>query len=317
MLVMFRVQPGAWALYATVAQRLICWSRRIGAPHGLFSSEAEARHYEEEYGPGVYVWTQTVSVGVVMCMDADECAEYPGVPLTMYDGGPDMCPPGDHADAAGYIWVDRADPVVDMAACVAGPPVPPVPVVSGVAPAALPPAGGTLTVSGTGLTAATEVRLVKISDGAVRSLPFTVGSATQLAATVAAGVPAGTYRLEVRDGAGHTSTWVGTFTKQAPVPTITGISPNCVTAYNAFTLTITGTDLQAGGVTGFYVDDQPYTNYNAYNFTVLSNTQVRGSIGEVEHDGPGDWYGDVVVQYPGGTARLPAALRVRPPGYGC
>ena len=105
--------------------------------------------------------------------------------------------------------------------------------------------------------------------------------------------------------------------KSRPPLTITSISPPCVTAYSGATFTVNGTGFETNSVDGFFIDDRPTTIYEAGNFQVLSDTQLSGIIGEIEHDGPGDWLGNVVVTSPYGEAVKVGALRVKPPGQSC
>ncbi|HEX5245566.1 MAG TPA: fibronectin type III domain-containing protein [Gaiellaceae bacterium] len=97
------------------------------------------------------------------------------------------------------------------------------------------PGGGgahaTVTVNGTNLTGATDVKL----DG--RSAPFSVVSATKLTFTVPAGASSGTIRVITPGGS---DTTVGLFTV-SPSSTITSVSPGSGPV--GASVTITGTDL--------------------------------------------------------------------------
>ena len=164
-------------------------------------------------------------------------------------------------------------------------PTNPVPTITSITPnTAVVGSTPTVTVTGTGFTAASVVNV----DGA--SIPSTFVSATQLTGTVPAGAPAGVYSVTVVNPTpgGGTSNAV-TFTVTNPVPTITSFTPT--SGGPGTTVTITGTNLL--GTTAIRIG-----TFNVPNYTVVSAT----SITFVVPNGTGSLSGTIAVVTLGGTA---------------
>ena len=133
-------------------------------------------------------------------------------------------------------------------------------------------AGSIITITGTNFTGATAVI---IGAGNTPASGFTINSATQITATVAAGTSSGTIKVTTPGGIA-TSSSSFTFTAAAPSPTITSVtgppafSPWLVTGGN---ITINGTNF-----TGATSVTAGTGNTAVSNFTVVSATQITARI---------------------------------------
>ena len=118
----------------------------------------------------------------------------------------------------------------------------PLPMVVTISPSASPDTAPTpVTIIGTGFVGAVTAWL---EDPATTTLTgLAVGSATQLTATVPAGVALGTWEVRVAADAGTSALAGVTFTVTAPLPpTVTGITPNAGPRANPTPVTIDGTN---------------------------------------------------------------------------
>lgn len=120
-------------------------------------------------------------------------------------------------------------------------------------------AGATVTINGTNFTGASQVQF-----GGVNAASFTVVSATQITAVVAAGSASGNVSVTAPGG---TASLAG-FTFLLP-PTVTGFVP--ATAQAGATITITGTNFT--GATAVMFGNTP-----AASFTVVSATQITATV---------------------------------------
>ncbi|MFI0714392.1 IPT/TIG domain-containing protein [Streptomyces inhibens] len=159
--------------------------------------------------------------------------------------------------------------------------VTPVPTLSSVNPVSGPTSGGTtVTLTGSGLTAATAVRF-----GTTAATSFTVLSDTHISAVAPAGT--GTVQVTVTTPGGTTN---GIPYSYATTPDVTGVSPSQGPRSGGNTVTLTGTGLAGATAVTFGVTP-------AASFTVVSPTQLTavappGAAGLV----------DVTVTTPGGTS---------------
>src|SRR5262249_36935324 len=164
--------------------------------------------------------------------------------------------------------------------------------VSGVSPTSGSTAGGTsVTISGSGFTGASAV-----SFGGVAAAGFTINSATQITATAppqAAGTvdvivttPSGTSVVSAADHFTYNA---------APLPAVTGVSPNTGTTAGGTSVTITGSNFTAATAVTF-------GTVPAAGFTVVSATQITATA-------PPQATGvvDVTVTTPSGTSATSAA----------
>jgi hypothetical protein len=124
-----------------------------------------------------------------------------------------------------------------------------------------------ITINGTGLNYAMGVTI-----GAVALTNFTIVSSSQITATVPSNTETGTLTV-----LGNTSYSVppanvnaGTFTVNASVMTVSGLSPN--TGYSLTSITITGTNFTTNA-TGVKIG-----TINLTNFTVVSDTEITATI---------------------------------------
>ena len=165
-----------------------------------------------------------------------------------------------------------------------------VPIVTGVSPSSGPTTGGTtVTITGTGLTAATAVNF-----GATNASGYTVNSSTQITATSPAGA-AGTVDITVTTAGGTTITNSNDHFTYVAAPTVTSVSPSSGSTAGGTSVVITGTNFSA-------VTAVKFGATTAGSFTVNSNTQITatspgGSAGAV----------DVTVVSPGGTSATNAS----------
>ncbi len=175
-----------------------------------------------------------------------------------------------------------------------------VPSVTGVAPTSGPMSGGTLvTISGTGLGAATTVLF-----GSVAARAVTVVSDTRATATSPA-EPQGVVNIRVKTPGGTSpSTAADRFRIRPPVPTVTGVTPAWGPASGGTAVTITGTNLT--GATSVLFGGAAAT------FAVDSSTMVT-AVSPVEGVGPQN----VRVVTPGGASPEGGAdpFLVQPVGY--
>jgi hypothetical protein len=136
------------------------------------------------------------------------------------------------------------------------------PAVNSISPTSGPPKGGTaVTITGTGLTGATQVRF-----GTVPATSFKVVSSAEITAVSPAQPPA-THWIDVTTPSGTTvATAADSFTYN-PVPTLGWISPTSGLTTGGTAITITGTGLT--GATQVLFGAVP-----AKSFTVVSSTEV-------------------------------------------
>jgi len=168
---------------------------------------------------------------------------------------------------------------------------PPAPAVTSVTPSSGPANKTTpVTLTGTELAGATRV-----TAGGV-TVPFVKVSATQLDVTLPARA-AGVVALQVTTPNGVSSANGGsTFTYQAPVPTITGVTPRTGLTYVSTPVVVTGENL--GDATKLTLDGV------SVPFTKVSSTQLKATL-------PAHAAGEVNLQVtaPGGLSALGSAAR--------
>ena len=163
------------------------------------------------------------------------------------------------------------------------------PVVSGLAPASGPEAGGTsVTVTGTGFTGATGV-----SFGGTAATSFSVGGSGALTAVAPAGT--GTVDVTVTTPYGTSSTGgAGNDFSYIPAPVLTVVSPGSGPTTGGTSVTLTGTALT--GVTAIYFGSTPATGYIVNNDGTLTVTAPAGT-----------GTADITVVTPGGTSAISTA----------
>ncbi|WP_346534398.1 IPT/TIG domain-containing protein [Micromonospora sp. DPT] len=167
----------------------------------------------------------------------------------------------------------------------------PVPTVSAVTPTSGPTAGGTVvTVRGTGLTGATEVRF-----GAAAATGVSVVDDTTLTAVAPAG--SGTVDVRVTTPGGTSPTSIAARYTYRLAPTVTAISPTFGPATGGTTVTITGSQFTGTTVVRFGTATARYT--------VASDTKITA----VAPAGSGTV--DVRVTTPDGTSPTSTAARFR------
>jgi hypothetical protein len=154
-------------------------------------------------------------------------------------------------NAAGVTGLNPASLTLDFNDPTLGPPT----VTSLIVPNTTP--GTTITINGTNFTGASAVNI----GGQVAT--FTVVSATQITATIPAGVVGTSLSVTTPSGTGST---VGF----APAPTITGFSPSA--AAPGSVVTLTGANFITGAVSTVFIGGQPAT------FTVVSPTQITVTV---------------------------------------
>ncbi|MFF7234638.1 IPT/TIG domain-containing protein [Streptomyces sioyaensis] len=155
------------------------------------------------------------------------------------------------------------------------------PVLTALSPNAGSAAGGTaVTLSGAEFTGATAVRF-----GAV-SVPFTLTSSTQIAATAPAG--SGTAQVTVTTPVGTSNAAPYTYISVA-VPVLSSASPNSGSTAGGTTVTLTGTGLANAGVVRF--GGTAATSFHVVSDTLITAVAPAGS-GTVQ----------VTVTTPGGTS---------------
>ncbi len=168
----------------------------------------------------------------------------------------------------------------------------PAPTVTSISPTSGSTAGGTsVTVTGTGLTGATEVDF-----GSTPGTSLMPMSDTSVMVTSPPG-SAGPVDVTVKTPGGTSATSAGDqFTYVAPAPTVTAVSPSTGTTDGGTAVTITGT-----GLTGASAVD--FGSIAATNVTVVSDTSVKATSPKVTSTGPVD----VTVTTPNGTSATSAA----------
>ncbi len=182
----------------------------------------------------------------------------------------------------------------DLFTYVAGPP-PPAPTVTGVSPPSGPTSGGTtVTIAGTGLTAASGVKF-----GGTAAATYSVGSDSSISATSPIDTP-GPVDVTVTTTFGGTSATnpADLFTYVAPpAPTVTGVSPSSGPTTGGTTVTIAGTGLTGASAVKF--GGTAATTYSVGSDSSISATSPPGTLGPI----------DVTVTTPGGqSATGPADL---------
>ena len=166
----------------------------------------------------------------------------------------------------------------------------PVPVISSISPTSGPTSGGTtITITGTGFTAATSVKF-----GNAAATSFVVSSATQIAAVTPAGTVGAPLEVSVTT-AGGVATLPSAFT-YTPLPTISSVSPNSGSTLGATAITITGTNLT--GATSLTIGGVA-TTFTGVSSTTITAVTPAGTAGPAK---------DIVVITAGGTATKPAAF---------
>jgi hypothetical protein len=166
------------------------------------------------------------------------------------------------------------------------------PVVTAISPAQGPAAGGsTVTITGTGFTAATSVDF-----GAVAAANVVINSDTQITVTTPA-MSAGTVDVTVTSPGGLSGTSsAGQFTYLA-APTVASLSPVAGPLAGGTVVTITGTGLT--GATAVSFGSIAATNIMVSSDTTITATSPAGPTGAV----------DVVVTTPGGVSLTSSADR--------
>ncbi len=124
--------------------------------------------------------------------------------------------------------------------------VTPAPTLTSVTPSTGSTAGGnSVVLGGTNFTGATDVNVGSIDLKPCPSAPcFTVDSDIQITVTMPPSTP-GPFNVDVVTLGGTTAGLSYTFV--APIPTVTGVSPNAGASAGGNTVTLTGTDFEAAG----------------------------------------------------------------------
>ncbi len=168
----------------------------------------------------------------------------------------------------------------------------PVPALAAVTPSAGPTAGGnTVTLTGSGLLAATAVRF-----GGTPATAFTVVSDTQINATAPA-LAAGPVAVTVVTPGGTSNTAAYTY---LDAPTLSGAAPGQGPATGGNTVTLTGTGLTATTQVLYGTTPAPFS---IVSDTLLTTTAPPGPAGAVT----------VTVTTPGGTSTGTPYTRLSPP----
>jgi hypothetical protein len=177
----------------------------------------------------------------------------------------------------------------------------PVPTVTAISPTSGPTTGGTsVTITGTGLTAATAVDF-----GTVASPSITANSDTSITA-VSPAESAGTVDVTVTTAGGTSATSAAdkfTFaTCAGTLPTVTAVSPSSGPAAGGTAVTITGTNFESTGTPPTCVATAVnFGTAAATNVTVVSPTQITAT------SPAGSGTVDVTVVTPGGTSATSSA----------
>jgi hypothetical protein len=155
-------------------------------------------------------------------------------------------------------------------------------------------AGTAVTITGAGLAGATGVRFG--TDPATFS-PIVSGGVTKLVATAPAHA-LGTVDVTVTNDAGTSA--VGTASKFAyiaPAPTITGLTPNSVSALGGATVTVTGTDLVGVSAVKLGTTSVAAKNVTATSLSFVAPARAPGAA-------------DVTVTTTSGTSAVSAATKL-------
>ncbi|NJQ00218.1 IPT/TIG domain-containing protein [Streptomyces zingiberis] len=173
------------------------------------------------------------------------------------------------------------------------------PVLITIAPTSGPTAGGnTVTLTGTGLTAVSQVRFGSIP------VPFTVVSSTEITATAPPGT--GTVTVTVRSSGGTSNGLAYTY---VTAPVLSAIVPNNGPTTGGTTVVLTGTNLT--GATGVSFGGTPATSFTVDGPTQITAVAPAGTAGSVS----------VTVTTPGGpsnavtytyTAAVPVISNITP-----
>ncbi|WP_205598420.1 IPT/TIG domain-containing protein, partial [Caulobacter sp. 17J65-9] len=143
------------------------------------------------------------------------------------------------------------------------------PTVTSVSPTAGPTGGGTtVTITGTGFSAANPTGAVKF--GATNAT-YTINSNTQITATSPAN-SAGTYDITVATPGGTSATSAADQYTYVAAPTVTSVSPTAGPTGGGTTVTITGTGFAAANPTGAVKFGATVATY-----TINSNTQITAT----------------------------------------
>ncbi len=166
----------------------------------------------------------------------------------------------------------------------------PAPVITSISPSSGPQAGGTtVTITGTGVTAATRVAF-----GALAATSFTLVSSTQITAVSPA--QTGAHYVSVTTAGGSSANVAADiYTYTAPAPVISMISPSSGPPAGGTTVTITGS-----GFTG--ATHVAFGGVAASSFSVVSATQIT-AVSPAQAAGAHQ----IVVTAPGGTSALVSA----------
>lgn len=160
----------------------------------------------------------------------------------------------------------------------------PLPTVTAINPATGPTTGSTsVTITGTGLTGATSVKI-----GGAAATSVVVTNDTTITAKTPAGT-AGARDIEVTTPGG-TGKLSGGYTYTTPAPTITTVAPTNGPAAGSTPVIITGTGFT--GATGVTFGGTAGTAFSVTNDTTIAVTTPAGTVGAK----------DVVVQSPNGNA---------------
>ncbi|MBL0211438.1 MAG: IPT/TIG domain-containing protein [Holophagaceae bacterium] len=148
--------------------------------------------------------------------------------------------------------------------------------------------GAAVSITGTHLTGATAV-----SFNGTNAPSFTVGSSTQITATVPLGATSGPIAVTTPGGTATSST---SFIVAVPAPTITGFNP---------TSGVVGTSVAVSG-TNFSGASAVTFNGIAASFTIEDSTQLTATV-------PATASGPITVTTPGGTATSASSFTVTVP----
>jgi hypothetical protein len=150
----------------------------------------------------------------------------------------------------------------------------PVPAITGVSPAVLPLAGGTVTITGTDF-----VNGVTVTIGSSTTVGVVSGGGTVITATLPAGA-IGPASVVVTNIDGLSATWAGTFVFQGPLPTLSGVVPATGQLAGGTPVIITGSGFAAGAVLTFA--GVPALNVSVVDAATISATAPAGAtLGQV------------------------------------
>jgi hypothetical protein len=195
-----------------------------------------------------------------------------------------------HPFCPGQAIMDQRQQIVDGATQLLS-----LPVVTGISPASGAAAGGdTVTVTGTGFTAASSVQF-----GSVPATDLNVASDTQLTVTSPPPNASGAVDVTVYTGEAFSdasSADLFTYGSGAAAPTVTGVSPASGAAGGGDTVTVTGT-----GFTG--ATSVQFGSVAATNLSIVSDTQLTVTSPPPNASGTVD----VTVTTPAGTSAASTA----------